>query len=126
MAALFLRDEDGRVAETRISAVLEKNGQIFVASLFWFDFGNTILSAFRRRRITRDEVLGIESDLASIPIVTDGTPTEMVRGRIREIALDRELSYYHVSYIELALRMDLRLLSFDRRLTSAIDDGRTD
>jgi predicted nucleic acid-binding protein len=40
--------------------------------------------------------------------------------------MDRELSYYDASYIELALRLDLKLLSFDRRLASAMGDGNTD
>ena len=119
-AALFLQEENGRVVEEALGGVLSGNGQIFVPSLFWFEIGNVLLIAFRRKRISRDEIFGIENDLAELPLVTDGTPEASIRSHIREIAFDSDLSYYDSAYVELAKRLCLPLLSFDRRVNEAM------
>ena len=83
--------------------------------------GNTLVTAFSRGRITMDQIHGIETNLADLPIVTDPLPTEEVRHRIRELAIDRRLTYCDASYIELAKRLRLPLRSFDKRVKSAME-----
>lgn len=72
--ALFLQEEDGLRIEAILKKLIDSNGQIFVPALFWYEVGNTLLSALNRKRITIEELRGIEIDLAELPIVTDPVP----------------------------------------------------
>ena len=118
--ALFLQEEQGIQIEEIIDNIINANGQIFVPSLFWFEVGNTLISAFNRKRITLEEIQGIEFDLSELPIVTDPLPNIAIRIRIREIAISKKLTYYDASYIELAKRLQLPLKSFDKKLNLAM------
>ncbi len=118
--ALFLQEEQGIQIEEIIDNIINANGQIFVPSLFWFEVGNTLISAFNRKRITLEEIQGIEFDLSELPIVTDPLPTLPIRIRIREIANSKKLTYYDASYVELAKRLQLPLKSFDKKINLAM------
>jgi len=117
--ALVLQDEEGARIEKEIDDLLSGNGQIFVPSLFWYEVGNTLTTAFRMQRISLEQLRGIETDISELPISTDSLPDLAVRMRIREIAVNRGLTYYDASYIELAERYRVRLLSFDEKLLDA-------
>ena len=117
--ALVLQDEEGARIEKEIDDLLSGNGQIFVPSLFWYEVGNTLTTAFRMQRISLEQLRGIEADISELPISTDSLPDLAVRMRIREIAVNRGLTYYDASYIELAGRYRVRLLSFDEKLLDA-------
>ncbi len=119
--ALFLQEEQGVQAEKEIRSLLAVNGQIFVPSLFWYEVGNTLLIAKRKKRIDSDELLGIEYDLTQLPIVTDQTPDAAIRSRIREIAQNSDLTFYDASYVELSRRLNVPLLSFDKQIISVMN-----
>lgn len=70
-------------------------------------------------RITKLQLLKIEHLIADLPIYTDLQPDFETRARIREIAEEFDLSYYDASYLELALRKDLVLKTFDKKLLEA-------
>lgn len=118
--ALFLHEEHGDEIEQKIYSILSNNGQIFVPSLFWYEVGNTISTAFRRDRLTLDDVQGIEYDISELPIVTDTIPDAAIRVRIREIALEHKLSLYDAAYIELSRRLQIELISLDKQIHSII------
>ena len=119
--ALFLQEKKGGQIEQELKSLIGRNGQIFVPSLFWYEVGNTLVTAFSGGRITMDEIRGIETDLADLPIVTDPLPAAEVRHRIRELALEKHLTYYDASYVELAMRLRIPLRSFNKRVISAMD-----
>lgn len=118
--ALFLQEEEGIQIEEILNDIINANGQIFVPSLFWFEVGNTLISAFKRKRITLEEIQGIEFDISKLPIVTDSLPDLAIRIRIREIANSKGLTYYDASYVELAKRLELPLKSFDKKIHLAM------
>jgi len=118
--ALFLQEEEGVELEELINNIINANGQIFVPSLFWFEVGNTLVSAFIRKRITLEEIQGIEFDISELPIVTDPLPDLAIRIRTREIAILKKLTYYDASYVELAKRLELPLKSFDKKIHLAM------
>jgi predicted nucleic acid-binding protein len=119
--ALFLQVEQGVQVEKKIRSLLAVNGQIFVPSLFWYEVGNTLVTAKRKKRIDSDELLGIEYDLTQLPIVTDQTPDAAIRSRIREIAQNSDLTFYDASYVELSRRLNVPLLSFDKQIISVMN-----
>jgi predicted nucleic acid-binding protein len=119
--ALFLQEEQGVQVEKKIRSLLAVNGQIFVPSLFWYEVGNTLVTAKRKKRIDSDELLGIEYDLTQLPTVTDQTPDAAIRSRIREIAQNSDLTFYDASYVELSRRLNVPLLSFDKQIISVMN-----
>ncbi len=114
--ALFLQEEEGYQIEETLKNLLNSNGQIFVPALFWYEVGNTLLSALNRKRITIEELRGMEIDLAELPIITDPLPDSAIRIRTREIAVSKKLTFYDAAYVELAQRLQLPLKSFDKRI----------
>ncbi|MCK5198423.1 MAG: type II toxin-antitoxin system VapC family toxin [Spirochaetales bacterium] len=118
--ALFLQEEEGYQIEESLKELISSNGQIIVPSLFWYEVGNTLVSALNRKRITIEELRGIEIDLAELPIVTDPLPDSAIHIRTREIAVSKKLTFYDASYVELALRLQLPLESFDKRILAAL------
>lgn len=117
--AIFLSEEVGEAIEEKIREIFSVNGQLFVPPLFWYETGNTLVTAMNKNRITIDDLRGIESDMAELPIVTEPIPTAEKRIRIREIAVENSLSFYDAAYLELSKRLDFPLLSLDKRLISA-------
>lgn len=115
----FFDDEEDQSISSKILSILEGNGQFFVPSLFWFESGNALITAKRRKRLDRESVLRIEDHLRELPIATDPIPTLDIRMRIREMAEEKGLSFYDASYLELARRLDLPLLTLDERLERA-------
>jgi predicted nucleic acid-binding protein len=118
--ALFFRGKEGEQVEELIHRLISSNGQIFVPSLFWYEAGNTLITAFRRDRLSIEDIRGIETDLGELPIITDPVPDSAVRMRIREIAQSSDLSYYDAAYIEISQRLQLRLVTYDKRLLDAL------
>ena len=118
--ALFLQEETGEQIEKILAELIAGNGQIFVPSLFWYEVGNTLVTALNRNRISIDELQGIETDIVDLPIATDPIPDSAARIRIREIAASNKLSYYDAAYVELSKRLQLPLQSFGKNVLAAI------
>ncbi len=118
--ALFLQEEAGEQIEKLLEGLIANNGQIFVPSLFWYEVGNTLVTALNRKRISKDELQGIEIDLADLPITTAPALDSAARIRIREIAFSNNLSYYDAAYVELSKRLRFPLQSFDKKVLAAI------
>ncbi len=119
--ALFLQEMEGLLIEADLKEIINSNGQIFVPPLFWFEVENTLVSAFNRKRITMEEIYGIEFDMSELPIVTDPVPDTAIRSRIREIAISKKLTFYDASYVELSQRLQIPLKSFDKKVLEAIN-----
>ena len=124
VAAIFsaFSEDENKSAAALMEDIISRNGQFYVPQIFWFEFGNVLVSASRpgkngqAPRLSSDEVLQIESILTEYPIYTDPQPDVATRMRIREIAEKNGLSFYDASYYELALRYDLPLKTFDTAL----------
>jgi len=120
--ALFLQEDEGIQIEEILNELISSNGQIFVPALFWYEVGNTLVSAKNRKRITIEELRGIEIDLAELPIITDPLPNSSTRIHIREIALSKKLTFYDAAYVELSFRLQLPLKSFDKKIIASLGE----
>lgn len=116
LLALVLSEEEGPGTENILVGIIEKNGQIFVPPLFWYEVMNALVVALRRKRIRDEDLRDIEVNLSGLPVATDPIPPSFVRQRIREYAEKHDLSFYDASYLELALRNHLPLLTLDSHL----------
>ena len=113
-------------ARNDIRTVVEGNGQFFVPCLFFYEIGNILQTASRKRkngeapRISPVERQEIEYDLFEFPLVTDSEDGTAVMMRIQELADKYMLSFYDASYLELSRRLQLPLLTFDGALEKAV------
>ncbi|WP_294429346.1 type II toxin-antitoxin system VapC family toxin [uncultured Treponema sp.] len=124
----YTSDENSE-AQAFLQNLIEKNGQIIVPQLFWFEIGNVLLNAAKPKkdgsagRITKAQLNEILMDIAALPIYTDFQPDSETRSRILSIALDEGLSYYDATYLELALRKDVALKTWDKALRQAAQNA---
>ncbi len=129
MAALFpvYTGDEQTTAMDFIADIVEDNGQLYVPQVFWFEVGNVLCTASREKkngepaRLSAKQVLEIEQILKDLPIYTEPQPDTEIRSRIREFAMSYSLSYYDAAYLELALRHDLPLKTFDSQLQAAFE-----
>lgn len=109
--------------------LIQKNGQIIVPQLFWFEIGNVLLNASKPKkngtpaRITKAQTDAIFMSLAELPIYTDLQPDSEIRSRIFSIAQSENLTYYNATYLELARRKDVPLKTWDSDLARAAENS---
>lgn len=116
MLSLILSENTGPPIESCIRKILSMKGQFLVPPLFWYEIINGLISAVKRSRIQKIELTAIEADITALPISTDIIPPAFIRQRIRELASDHNITGYDASYLELANRYQLKLITLDRHL----------
>lgn len=120
----YTSDESSEAQEF-LQDLIEKNGQIIVPQLFWFEIGNVLLNAVKPKkdgsagRISKVQLDEILMDISALPIYTDLQPDSETRTRILSSALDSNLTYYDATYLELARRKGLPLKTWDKALQAA-------
>ena len=126
--ASYTSDENSE-AQGFLQNLIEKNGQIIVPQLFWFEIGNVLLNAVKPKkdssagRITKAQLDEILMAISALPIYTDLQPDSETRTRILSTALDSNLTYYDATYLELARRKDVELKTWDKALQAAFDES---
>jgi predicted nucleic acid-binding protein len=114
--ALILAEDEGTEVEEILNATISINGQIFVPGLFWYELGNALLTAERKNRIDRPSNTTAISGFARLPIVTHQESDFAIHNRIMGLARETGLTYYDASYLELAMRYEAPLKSFDTHI----------
>ena len=116
MAWLF-PDEATQATERFRESLIETRA--FVPSLWPVEVGNVLLTATRRGRIRTDEWPQIRAHLQALPIEIDPVSTSRTWGTSLELAHAHRLSVYDATYLELAMRLRMPLVTLDRALRSA-------
>jgi predicted nucleic acid-binding protein len=116
--ALVLAEDEGKEVAELIGDTIEMNGQIFVPGLFWYELGNGLVMAERTDRMTPQAASAAVSKFTLLPIVTHRQDDFPAADRIMILARENELTYYDASYLELALRFEVPLKSYDTHITS--------
>jgi predicted nucleic acid-binding protein len=114
--ALVLAEDEGEEVAVLISHTTSINGQIFVPGLFWYELGNGLIEAERIDRMTPKTTSVAVSSFARLPIITHQQTDPLICSRVMDLARDNGLTYYDASYLELALRFEAPLKSFDPHL----------
>lgn len=132
LASALLSDftsDENLESRTFLQDLIQKNGQIIVPQLFWFEIGNVLLNASKPKkngtpaRITKAQTDAIFMSLAELPIYTDLQPDSEIRSRIFSIAQSENLTYYNATYLELARRKDVPLKTWDSDLARAAENS---
>ncbi len=113
----FLEDESGREYGLNVLASLSSK-RAAVPILWFYEVGNGLLMAHRRKRITFDQIDGFLARLKTLPI----DAAQQVPGEILELpalAQKHSLTNYDAAYLALALRLSLPLATTDADLRKA-------
>jgi len=114
----FLEDEaDRKYSLGVLSSLSEKRAVVPV--LWFYEVGNGLLMAYRRKRISLDQVDGFLTRLRDLPIeAAPQTPSEMLE--LPALAQSHGLTNYDASYLALALHRSLPLATNDANLRRAV------
>ena len=96
-----------------------RSGEALVPTLWPLEISNVLLTAERRRRLTRAQTFQCLEMLRSLPIVVDESASFRAMGEILSLARDQDLSTYDAAYLELSIREALPLATRDKALAAA-------
>jgi len=113
----FLEDEaDRKYSLSVLSSLSEK--QAVVPVLWFYEVGNGLLMACRRKRIAQDQIVGFLTRLKNLPIeAAPQVPVEILN--LPTLAHTHSLTNYDAAYLSLALRLRLPLATTDATLRRA-------
>ncbi len=113
----FLEDEAGRQYGLSVLATFSTKRAV-VPILWFYEVGNGLLMAYRRKRITLDQIDGFLKRLKALPIeAAQETPNELLE--LPAIAQKHSLTNYDAAYLALAIRFHLPLATTDADLRRA-------
>lgn len=115
---LFLADEADDYAQSVI-AQSSAGERLIAPALCLLEFGNGILKAVRRQRLTEAEATFAHRKLAMLPIEFWDFISTLNLSLIHGLAQRRNLSFYDGTYLALAVNEGARLATLDEALKSA-------
>ncbi|MBZ0273713.1 type II toxin-antitoxin system VapC family toxin [bacterium] len=128
MAASFVLDNSVAIAwffEEQTFAYANKvmqrlrNESAIVPPVWPLEFSNTLLSAERRKRLSRADSMRIAWDVRSLNIEIAPMFPHDVFGDVATIARERGLSVYDASYLHLSMQLSLPIATLDKQLRRA-------
>ncbi|KDR89701.1 twitching motility protein PilT [Agrobacterium sp. TS43] len=114
VAAWFLPDEDGAVADDALARLETQDA--FAPDLLSHELRNILLSAERRKRISADDIFAILMRFASLPVTLSSSADHV---SIIRLAQKHALSAYDAAYLSLAISHNAPLATQDRKLAAA-------
>jgi predicted nucleic acid-binding protein len=115
---LVLPDEQSEPIGQFLSS-LGPEDEISVPTLWWFEIGNILIQAFRRKRITSANIDEAQQLLRQIPISTDTSIGWIYQSDLLASAQEYSLTVYDAAYLELAVRINAKIVSCDTALLAA-------
>ena len=113
----FLEDEADRKYSLGVLSSLSER-QAVVPVLWFYEVGNGLLMAYRRKRIAQDQIDGFLTRLKNLPIqAAPQAPIELLD--LPALAQTHSLTNYDAAYLSLALRLQLPLATTDAALRRA-------
>jgi len=120
----FLEDEADRKYSLQVLSKLNTKRAV-VPVLWFYEVGNGLLMAQRRKRITRQQVESFLEHLRKLPIdAIDQTPSEILK--FPELAQQYALTNYDAAYLALASSNHIPLATTDIELRKAAQKAGVD
>lgn len=113
----FLEDEANRGYSLKILSSLSSRRAV-VPALWFYEVGNGLLMAHRRKRITVDQIQGYLARLKGLPIAVSPIHVNQAAD-LPLMALKYGLTNYDAAYLDLALRLSIPLATLDTDLIRA-------
>lgn len=111
--AFLLPDEREIKVDVLFKALTEGKAEIFIPKLFYFEVTNGLRSAVIRKRISSQLAKKLLENLVKLGLKEKGINWL----KAFQIALDKNISFYDASYLALAKKEKISLLSLDRLLS---------
>ncbi len=120
LAWLFEREhaEEAECANRALLAMAD--AETSVPPLWHTEVANALLVGERRRVVNEAQVIDYLSRLSRLPIVTDDAAPASRRDLVMALAREHGLTAYDATYLDLALRTDSVLATFDGTLAEAM------
>ncbi len=116
--AWILRDDTmSEKADAILSTLQEKHAK--VPTIWTLEVANVLCLAERQKKITALEVAEFKEFLAELPIIIDHETSSKAMGSIYTLAKTEGLTTYDAAYLEIAIRENIALATFDKALISA-------
>lgn len=100
---------------------LLKNSKAVVPSVWSLEVINVLRTCERKNRINTAQSNTFIQLLNALPIEIDVNQNELPNKNILEISRKYSISAYHAAYLELSLRRNIPLISFDKILCEAAE-----
>src|ERR1700733_12722272 len=102
-------------------SILESfNSKTAIVPTIWpLEVANVLLMAKKKNRITGIQSTSFIDALSTLPIVVDQSTTSRAMHSIFSLAGELDLTIYDATYLELAIREKVPLLTFDQALIKA-------
>lgn len=113
----FLEDEADRTYSLAVLASLSEK-RALVPSLWFYEVGNGLLMAHRRKRISLDQMDGFLTRLQALPVDTAQDKAAEILA-LPSLARSHNLTNYDAAYLALAIRSGLPLATTDNLLRKA-------
>ncbi len=113
----FLEDEVDRKYSLGVLASLSEK-RAMVPILWFYEVGNGLLMAYRRKRIALDQIDGFLTRLKALPIdAVQQTPSEILE--LPAFAKEHGLTNYDAAYLAIAMKSNSPLATTDDALRKA-------
>lgn len=114
----FFADEDDRAGSLALLKSISDTNRPVVPLLWFYEIGNALMVAERRKRIAFEQVQEILQTLEQMPIDID-LPDRVGLLQLLHLARKHILTTYDASYLALAIREGLSLATSDGALKKA-------
>jgi predicted nucleic acid-binding protein len=116
--AVLLGEREAR----QVLAVLEDHESLSAPALLPYEVANVLATAQRARRLDAREAVALLADFASWPWAFESHCTFASLEAVAQLCGSRGLTAYDASFLELAMRRNCPLLTFDVALRKAAKD----
>lgn len=112
-------EEATELSEALLDRLSNSIDSAIVPDLWLYEVINVTELAARKRRIPAGKAEGFLEASADLPIAADPATREQVFGPVRAIVRQPQLTAYDASYLELTIRQNLPIATFDAALLAA-------
>jgi predicted nucleic acid-binding protein len=120
LAWLFERQKADEIecADRALQTLVDADAS--VPSLWHTEIANALLVGERRKVVTESQVFEYLAKLSALPIATDSETPLSRRDVVMALAREHKLTAYDATYLDLALRTNAVLATFDIQLADAM------
>ena len=109
--------EEAALANHLLDVFLEH--EVWIPPLWYAEVANALLVAERRGVIIQVTTHNFSESLSRLPLKVDDRSGLRHQATVLQLAREHQLSAYDATYLELTLRLEARLATFDRKMALA-------
>jgi len=115
--AWCFEDESNALADVVLESL--KQSKVLVPAIWPLEVGNVLLVAERRGRLSKADSTRFLTMLSALPIYSETETRQRAMSDILFLAREQQLSTYDASYLDLAMRQGIPIVTLDKNLMNA-------